>query len=255
MIVLLEGRPWGATMKLTLRVVLALGLLLPLGAPIRGAQADDFYITPADVNLEEMLAPPPLLGSDAQKADMKAVMDAQAARTTDQVTASVKDFKKSIFRFGDVLGPGFTKVNLPFTDAFFKRVILNDSEIITAAKGYFMRPRPFITNDQVNPVMLRPGGGGYPSGHSTFAYVTAILLGIMVPEKRDALFARANDFASMRVISGEHYPSDVAAGKVAAALMANALLHSAKFMADFKTSEVEVRRMLNLPPAPPTTSP
>jgi acid phosphatase (class A) len=77
----------------------------------------------------------------------------------------------------------------------------------------------------------------------------------MVPEKRDALFARANDFASMRVISGEHYPSDVAAGKVAAALMANALLHSAKFMADFKTSEVEVRRMLNLPPAPPTTSP
>ena len=142
MIVLLEGRPWGATMKLTLRVVLALGLLLPLGAPIRGAQADDFYITPADVNLEEMLAPPPLLGSDAQKADMKAVMDAQAARTTDQVTASVKDFKKSIFRFGDVLGPGFTKVNLPFTDAFFKRVILNDSGNHYCRQGLFHAAAP-----------------------------------------------------------------------------------------------------------------
>ncbi len=114
------------------------------------------------------------------------------------------------------------------------------------AKDYFARPRPFITNSDVNPIMLRPGGGGYPSGHSTFAYVAAVIMSMMVPEKRDAIFARADQFEQMRVVSGEHYPTDVAAGRIAGGAIANAMLHSPKFMADFAISKAEVRKALGL---------
>jgi acid phosphatase (class A) len=232
-------------MKLLPRGLVLVALLMPAGA-----LADGFYISPSDVDLTVILAPPPLMGSVAQKADMQAVMDAQNDRTSAQVAMAVGDFKKSIFRFGDIMGPGFTKNDLPYTSAFFERVMVNDSEIVANAKEFFARPRPFITNSDVTPLLIRPGGGGYPSGHSTFAYVTAILLGAMVPEKRDPLFERADLFATTRVISGEHYPTDVEAGHVAGSLIANALMHSPKFMADFEKARAEVRKALKLPDTP-----
>ena len=219
-------------------------LLMPTG----GAWAKGgYYVTPAAVDLDDILPPPPLPGSPEQAADMKAVMDAQSARSPKDIEQAMADFKKSIFRFKDVLGPDFTPANLPYTNAFFRRILADDEEIVSEAKDYFARPRPFITNDNVNPIMLRPGGGGYPSGHSTFAYVAAVIMSMMVPEKRDAIFARADQFEQMRVVSGEHYPTDVAAGRIAGAVIANAMVHSPKFMADFALSKAEVRKALKLP--------
>jgi acid phosphatase (class A) len=216
--------------------------------PVGGAWAKgDYYVSPADVDLEDILPPPPVPGSPEQAADMQAVMDAQNARSAKDVEQALADFKKSIFRFKDVLGPNFKPATLPYTNAFFRRILGDDEVIVSDAKDFFARPRPFITNVNVNPVMLRPGGGGYPSGHSTFAYVAAVILSMMVPEKRDAIFARADQFEQMRVVSGEHYPTDVAAGRIAGAVIANALVHSPKFMADFATSKAEVRKALNLP--------
>ena len=219
---------------------LAVVLLLPTGgAWAKGGN----YVTVSAVDLDDILPPPPVPGSAAQSAAMKA---AQAARSPQDVEQAMADFKKSIFRFKDVLGPEFKPANLPYTNAFFRRILSDDEAIVSQAKDFFARPRPFITNDDVNPIMLRPGGGGYPSGHSTFAYVAAVVMSMMVPEKRDAIFARADQFEQMRVVSGEHYPTDVEAGRIAGAAIANALLHSPKFMADFATSRAVVRKALAL---------
>lgn len=227
-----------------MRAALLVAVLL---LPTTGAWAKgSYYVTPAEVDLEDILPPPPLPDSAAQTADMKAVMDAQNARTPADVEQALGDFKKSIFRFKSVLGQDFNPHNLPYTNAFFRRVLGDDEAIVAQAKDFYARPRPFISNSDVNPIMLRPGGGGYPSGHSTFAYVAAVLMGMMVPEKRDAIFARADQFEQMRVVSGEHYPTDVEAGRIAGAAIANALLHSPKFMADFAISKAEVRKALGL---------
>jgi acid phosphatase (class A) len=228
-----------------LAAALVAGVLL---LPADGAWAKgDYYVSPAEVDLDDILPPPPLPDSPGQAADMKAVMDAQNARSAKDVQQAMADFKKSIFRFQDVLGPNFTPANLPYTNAFFRRILGDDEKIVSEAKDYFARPRPFITNVNVNPIMLRPGGGGYPSGHATFAYAAAVIMSMMVPEKRDAIFARADEFEKMRVVSGEHYPTDVAAGRIAGAVIANAMIHSPKFMADFAISKAEVRKALGLP--------
>jgi acid phosphatase (class A) len=232
-------------MRRGLAAALLAGVLL---CPAASAWAKGgYYVSPAAVDLDDILPPPPLMDSAGQAADMKAVMDAQTARTTQDVQQAMGDFKKSIFRFKDVLGPNFTPENLPYTNAFFRRILGDDEKIVSDAKDYFARPRPFITNFNVNPILLRPGGGGYPSGHATFAYVAAVIMSMMVPEKRDAIFARADEFEQMRIVSGEHYPTDVAAGRIAGAVIANAMIQSPKFMADFAISKAEVRKALGLP--------
>ena len=235
----------GVSAKRGIAVALLAGVLL---FPAAGAWAKgDYYVSPSEVDLDDILPPPPAPDSPQQAADMKAVMDAQNARSTKDIQQAMGDFKKSIFRFQDVLGPNFTPQNLPYTNAFFRRVLGDDEKIVSDAKDYFARPRPFITNVDVNPILLRPGGGGYPSGHATFAYAAAVIMSMMVPEKRAAIFARADQFEQMRVVSGEHYPTDVAAGRIAGAVIANAMIHSPKFMADFAISKAEVRKALGLP--------
>jgi acid phosphatase (class A) len=98
--------------------------------------------------------------------------------------------------------------------------------IAKSGKHYFSRARPFIASSDVQPtVPVKPGDAydSYPSGHATFGYMSAILLAQMVPEKRDALFARGREFGANRVVDGVHYPSDVEAGRIDGTLVAAAL--------------------------------
>lgn len=58
----------------------------------------------------------------------------------------------------------------------------------------------------------------FPSGHSTTAFATAIALGALFPKARWPLIVLAIVAASTRVILNAHYPSDVIAGAVVAAV-------------------------------------
>ena len=170
--------------------------------------ATDYYIKPAQVDLIQILAPPPAPKSAAGEADLQGVLDAQHHRTPAEVKMAQADEKRSVFRFATVLGPAFKPENLPFATQFFERAFANDEYVIAPVKNYFHRPRPFQSDRKVKPVVdATMTDGSYPSSHSTFAYATAILLADMVPEKAAAIFARADQYAENRVIGGVHYPT------------------------------------------------
>ena len=205
-----------------------------------------FYLDPTRVDLAQVLAPPPAPDSPAGKADLESVLDAQRTRTPAQIAGAQADNLTSVFRFADVMGPAFTAAKLPFTTAFFGRISSDDITAIRIAKAHFNRPRPYISDPDVKPVVREPANASYPSGHATFAYVDGILLAYMVPEKAAAIFDRAQVFARNRVIAGVHYPSDVEAGRICAAVIDNVLLHDARFIADLATARAEVRHALGL---------
>jgi acid phosphatase (class A) len=146
-----------------------------------------------------------------------------------------------------VMGPGFEDGKLPFTVAFFQRVFDDGMHGVEAPKDHFDRPRPFTADKAIRPVVSKPNSASYPSGHATFAYMTAILLAEIVPEKTAAIFDRAATFAHNRVVGGVHYPNDLAAGRISAAVIDNVLLHDAAFETDLAKSRAEVRQALGLP--------
>lgn len=62
------------------------------------------------------------------------------------------------------------------------------------AKNFFQRPRPYLFDTSIQPVCKVKADRtdyAYPSGHSTTGYFEALVLVMMVPEKRDAILARA----------------------------------------------------------------
>lgn len=231
-------------MKKTLRLIFVLGIAL---LPIRiGAAQQDYYISPSSVDLVHILAPPPAPDSAAGKADLKAVLEAQRSWTPAIVASAQADAQLSVFRFADVIGPGFKPENLPFTTKFFERISSDETHAVRAAKAYFNRPRPFVVDAGIKPAERLSANASYPSGHATFAYVDAIILADMLPEKAAAIFERAEAYAHNRVIEGVHYPTDLEAGRISGSVIDNVLLHDACFMADYEKARVEVRRALGL---------
>jgi len=150
-------------------------------------------------------------------------------------------------RFDDVLGPRFAKDALPLTEALFKRVLKDTSRVLAPAKKHWNRPRPYAQSVALRPCLNRPLDASYPSGHSAFGHLAAILLAQAVPEKAAGLFARGERFARQRLVGGVHFPSDVEAGKLAAVVIAQALFENPRFQADFTEVRAEIRTALGLP--------
>ncbi len=208
--------------------------------------ADAFYLDPANVDLIHILAPPPALDSAAEKVDLQAVLAAVKVRTDAEVAQARADDLRSVFRFVDVMGAGFRTDNLPFATQFFQHVYRDGNAATRGAKMYFKRQRPFVVDPEIKIVVREAPDFSYPSNHSTFGYEAAILLAAMVPEKAPAIFARAADYAHNRVVAGVHFPSDVEAGRIAASVIVNTLLHEPRFVADFERAKAEVRGALGL---------
>ncbi len=234
-------------MRKLLALITLLSLLSAYRSGPNSALADqDSYLSPSIVDLVHILAPPPTPDSAAGKADLQAVLDAQRNRTPAEAASAEADAQISVFRFADAIGPGFKAENLPLTAKFFAKISADERQAVVASKAYFNRPRPFVADTRVHPVVREPANASYPSGHATFAYTDAIILAYMLPEKAAAIFDRAGIYAHNRVVAGVHYPSDIEAGRISGSVIDNVLLHNAIFMADFEKARIEVRRALGL---------
>jgi acid phosphatase (class A) len=208
--------------------------------------AADYYISPAEIDLVHILAPPPAPDSPAGKTDLQGVLAAVNARTDASIKQAQDDDQRTVFRFADVMGPNFKTENLPLTTALFQHVYQDGNAATLAAKNFFKRTRPFVVDPEIKILVVQPPDFSYPSNHSTFGNETGILLAEMVPENAVVIFARAAEYAHNRVVAGVHFPTDVEAGRIAASVIDNTLLHNPHFEADFAQAKTEVRAALGL---------
>ncbi|MGC1549485.1 MAG: phosphatase PAP2 family protein [Rhodanobacter sp.] len=232
----------------------ALVVLLALLLPVATLAADGSGQTTTVVDLAQWLSPPPAAGSPAAQEDLRTVLATQKMRTPADDQAAKADSERSVFRFADVLGTDFQPAALPRTAAFFERVAQLDKDTVKVAKSYWKHPRPSDVSSDVHPLSKeKPNDWSYPSGHATFGYTAAILLVNMLPEKRAEIFERADVYAQHRVVMGVHFPSDVAAGRVAGTVIAARLLADPAWQADFNAARDELRKALALPLNEPGT--
>lgn len=74
--------------------------------------------------------------------------------------------------------------------------------------------RPYHADAGIKTPLLRPNHPSYVSGHSTFSAAAAEVLSAAFPEKRDAVWAMAEEASRSRVYAGVHYRFDCEAGFV-----------------------------------------
>jgi acid phosphatase (class A) len=229
---------------------LAFVLLCLIATPAM-AISDKPYITASDVDFPGLLPPPPTETSPEGKRDLQALLDLQKNMTPERMAAIRRDLDQSVYTVaGSVLGPKFTKENFPMAGEFFAKVVKDAGVGVGPIKQKYKKLRPFQYSKEIKTpedIAKAAGGPTYPSGHSSTGALIPLVLGMMVPEKREALYERGWEYGVNRMTSGAAYPSDFEGGHIAASLAVHEMMKNPAFRADYEAVKAEVRKGLGLP--------
>jgi acid phosphatase (class A) len=208
------------------------------------------FVSPAQLDVAVLLPSPSATDSAATRRDLAELHQIEATRTPGQIaSARADEAEKDIFIFRNVLGDKFTRAALPLTAALSSRIVANENVIVSPAKNFFRRTRPYHLDPTLKPVckIKVPGADySYPSDHSTIGFLEALTLVQMVPEKRDAILARADDYAHNRIVCGAHFPSDPVASRLVAYAMIALMINNPDYKRELEAARAETRHALGL---------
>ena len=217
-------------------------LIVVLALAPLGAQAG--LLSPAEVDASRYLPPPPAAGSAVEKREIKE-LHAIAARSSKALKAiathDAKDESPDIFN--DAIG--FDATVKPQTAKLLQMVMEEEDGGSKAAKAYFHRLRPYAVDPSVRACEpVKPGkvkaANSYPTGHSSLAFSMGLVLASLIPEKSQAILARANEYAEHRLVCGVHYRSDIVAGQQFGTVLALRLMQNPTFRAQMELARAEL---------------
>ncbi len=211
---------------------LSITLILPL-------RADVLYLTPGKTDAAAVLPEPPSADSEEQAAEMRMVRELYKARTDAQTARAKADAKLDLFYFAGVIGTNFAHGKYPKTEALFDEIRKEVRAPVSDAKKHWMRKRP----NQLDASLLfdKPENtASYPSGHSTYGTIEALILAEIYPEKREAILEIGRQIGWDRVMTGYHYLSDVEAGRVYGQALVNEMKTSPSFQKDLAAAKEEI---------------
>jgi len=217
-------------------LILAFGLAFPLAA-------NAALLEPSQVDASRFLPPPPVADSVEEKAEF-AELRAIAARSTPQMRATAKhdaeDESPDIFN----AAIGFDVAAKPATFKLLQMVVEEEDGDSKAAKAFFHRDRPYAVDPSLKTCTpVKPGKAptSYPSGHSSLAFSMGVVLASLVPEKSQAILARAAEYAERRLVCGVHFRSDIVAGQQFGTVLALKLMQNPQFQAQMDIARAELR--------------
>jgi acid phosphatase (class A) len=214
-------------------------------APKPGRHKVLWILTPEQVDPSRLLPPPSKDGSDLQKADLAEVERVYHSRSPERrAQAEWDDKHESAELFNSVLGPKFDLTKLPRTAKVLSEVDNDQAVTANIAKRYFLRNRPWAIDPSLVACDYKPNAApltSYPSGHATLSYSTGFILAALMPEKAQAILARAHEYAYSRVVCGAHYPSDIEASHVLGTELAMLMLENPAFHTEFEAARDELR--------------
>jgi acid phosphatase (class A) len=235
-------------MPLTRRAFAAalLATSFAFAAPAFAEDAAKPFVTSDDVPLVKILPPAPLKDSalsNKEIADYKIFIGSVA---DDRKQKAIADDEETITRFLAGMNITLDISKLPATKDLFDRIGATESAVVDPAKDEWKRPRPFIADETVMPLLKKKNSGAYPSGHTTLGELFAYTLTQIAPEKQQDWYARATDYGFSRYIAGMHYLTDIEASKMAAAAVANQLRQNDDYAKAVAAAKPELRAALGL---------
>ena len=237
----------------TLSLVLALAatpvLALPAYAQMASEKATQEVEAPAllapDALRPEWFMPaPPAVNSVQGQAELAEVKKISSEASPEVRAAADKDgATENVTFFADTV-PGFDVAKLPATKKLFDEIGNEEEQRTKIFKTFFARPRPYQVDPSIT-ICASEGKGttkpnSYPSGHTTLGFSMGVVLANLIPEKNQAILARAKLYAEHRMVCGVHYRSDLVGGQALGTALALKLMEVPSFKADYAAAHAEL---------------
>jgi hypothetical protein len=140
------------------------------------------------------------------------------------------------------VGPGVSSGADPCGDS---RPYQTDYRIVMFPGDDFWGVRsgnPFYLDGPIQDLRTSPA---FPSGHTTYAYTEAVLLGVLQPQRYSQMVTRAAEYGNNRIIMGAHYAMDILGGRTTALyVLAHFFAHDENFRAT-NAARVELQNALD----------
>jgi acid phosphatase (class A) len=215
------------------------------------------YLTKAQFDARDHLAPPPAKGSPAAEKDRQIFLATRKLEGSPRwsIAQADNDKAKLLADYTCALGYTPTPQRNPKLTAMLLRLRLDATTAVNATKLKYRHPRPF--RSEKGAVCIRPSLGfsltpDYPSGHATWGWTVGLLLAEAAPDRSEVILARARAFGESRVVCGVHNASAVEAGRKTAETLFAALWSSEAFKSDLAgvRAELDATRAQASPPDP-----
>jgi acid phosphatase (class A) len=211
------------------------------------ASAQAGLLAPAQFDASRFLPPPPAQDSvqtKAELAELRVIAGRASAAEKMAATKDAKDERPDLFN--DAIG--FDIASKPETQKLLSLVADEEDGDSKLAKAYFHRLRPYGADPSLKTCEpVKPGKAAklnsYPSGHATLAFSMGVVLAQLMPDKAQAILARAAQFAERRLVCGVHYRSDIVAGQQFGTILAMRLMENPVFQAQMAKAKAELRGM------------
>ena len=207
----------------------------------------DGYLTATALDSISVAPPPPAAGSARAEADRKVFQATRALEGSPRWALAASDNDQSIGAtlqdFSCALGVQVDAATAPATVQLFTRLTPDAKRTIDAAKQKFARKRPFllesgpICTPKTDELTNSPD---YPSGHSSWGWMAALLFAEIAPDHATHVLARGRAYGESRVVCGVHTASAVEAGRVNGAALVAALHGSSVFRGDLEQARAEL---------------
>ena len=202
------------------------------------ASARATFVTPSEFDFKALLPPPPVLGSDQSNQEIDQMLQLQGQRTDADVQRIKVESKMTGFIFSQSIGSWFNSDDLPVTADFLNKVLLDSKTICKAAKAVFERKRPYLVDSRIKPCETEDTYS-YPSSHSTRAVVLAMTIAQIFPDEKGPLFAQAKLIGDDRALAGQHFPSDVAGGRILGKAIFEKMMQNPEFQSELAKAKQE----------------
>lgn len=210
--------------------------------PRDGAPKHFELIDPATVQPAQMLPAPAPGGSAAEATELAALHQLIATTSPERLAQAKSDDAHEDPSIFDAV-TGVKLATKPATWALL-RTVENDADLTgNLAKTYFARTRPWGVDATLPNCDAGKGKKpitSYPSGHAVLGYSVGWALAQLMPDKAQAILARAQDYALSREICGVHFPSDVEASHVIGTVVAARLFADPRLAGRIAAAKAEL---------------
>lgn len=225
----------------------------PVAATAKPPQKTLKVLTSAEIDPSRLLPPAPQDGSPNQQKELAEARHLVQTRSQERYAQAKWDNEhEEPSAFAATIGPEFDLTKLPATAKLLALVMNDQSVAASRAKEYFRRRFPVAADPTIadyhewscDADVKKPADRpfrSYPSGHATMGYSVGIFLAALMPEKAQAILARAADYAYSREVCGDHYHADVEASHALGSAVGIMLLNNAALKPQIEAAKAELR--------------
>jgi acid phosphatase (class A) len=202
-----------------------------------------------------ILPPAPVAGTSRYEADRTLYLQTRSLKDSDRwvMAQGDADSARILQQLSCSAGLTLSPQTAPKLTALLLRIRKDVSQSTNAAKAFYKRKRPYLTDegpicvDKTDSLAASPD---YPSGHTTWGWSVGLILAELIPERTSEILLRARAVGESRVVCGVHNASAVEAGRTNAAAVVAALHGQAAFRKDLDAIRGEIAGLRKAGAAP-----